>query len=46
MDSADKARKKSDDEGVGYMFRSQSELDQKDVDRIVRSYHILNHYIC
>lgn len=28
-----------------YMFRFETELDQKDVDRIVRKYHIPDHYM-
>lgn len=37
---------RNDDKGVGYMFRSQNESDQRDVDKIARKYNIPNHYIC
>lgn len=40
------AGERSDDEGVGYMFGFQSELDQKDVDSLVKRYNILNHHMC
>lgn len=44
-DSMGRAKEKSDDEEVGYMFRSQSVLDQKFVDRLVRRYNIPSFYM-
>lgn len=45
-EGAEKAMESSDKEGVGHMFGSQSESDQRNVDKIVTKYNILNHYIC
>lgn len=40
----DRARVRSDDEGVGHMFGSQSELNQRDVYKIVKKFYIPDHY--
>lgn len=37
---------RSNDEGEGHMFRSQNELVQQDVNKIVKKFQIPNDYIC
>lgn len=36
----------SDDEGVGHMFGSISEIGQTDMDKVVKKFNIPNQYMC
>lgn len=42
----ERAKVKSDNEGVGYLFRSLSKLSYKEVDQIILKYNIPNQYLC